>query len=592
MAGGGPAGGGTAGGGADAEKTHTILQAIELSDESDEEFEYEEIREEESDAEPLDDEEELNINRLLQERKPNRDAGEAGGDGNLAQVQQRPQVIDDFFRNFLTRYGMERSLEAFQAEWYELQQSGKLKDAQGLVVPDIYTKNQDLEDDVTVLRQELEKCRMVAKQAKQSWDKFRKERDFHRMHHRRVVQEKNRLIIDLRRLKKHYEQYEPTLTELRHKYEVAMKEKTLMRLERDRFLSKADSLQKQLTQVQFESKEEPLGVKELTAPESSRRTKKREAPWPSEDRQNPYATANFEPARVAEYKRTQVFKGHLGAISRVAFHPKIPVIATASDDHTWKMWTMPEGQLVLSGEGHRDWVSGIAFHPRGSLVATASGDCTTKIWDVTKERCKHTLTDHKQAVWGCAFHDGEDFFVTCSMDQTTKAYDLQSMRCRQTFRGHVDSVNHVTFRPYSSNVLTASGDKTVSLWDLRTGLCVQTFYGHNNACNQAVFNMRGDTIASCDSDGLVKLWDVRVVSEFCEIENGPHPANAADFDRSGKVLVIASGDTSIKTFNVEDRKWIINHEGHEDSVQDIAFEPQSNKYMISASSDATFALWS
>lgn len=31
------------------------------------------------------------------------------------------------------------------------------------------------------------------------------------------------------------------------------------------------------------------------------------------------------------------------AISRVAFHPKIPVVATACDDHTWKMWSMPEG---------------------------------------------------------------------------------------------------------------------------------------------------------------------------------------------------------------------------------------------------------
>merc|ERR1719265_1158143 len=72
-------------------------------------------------------------------------------------------------------------------------------------------------------------------------DKFRKERDFHRMHHRRVVQEKNRLIIDLKRLKRHYEQYEPTLTELRHKYEVAMKEKMLMSLERDRYSSKAES---------------------------------------------------------------------------------------------------------------------------------------------------------------------------------------------------------------------------------------------------------------------------------------------------------------------------------------------------------------
>merc|ERR1719156_172501 len=139
------------------------------------------------------------------------------------------------------KYGMKRSLDSFQTEWYEMQQSGKFKDSELQVV---------------LSRQELEKARMVADRAKQTWDKFRKERDFHRMHHRRVVQEKNRLIVDLKRLKRHYEQYEPTLTELRHKYEVAMKEKMLMRLERDRHSSKADSLQKQLSQVQLDKEEQ------------------------------------------------------------------------------------------------------------------------------------------------------------------------------------------------------------------------------------------------------------------------------------------------------------------------------------------------
>merc|ERR1711972_591013 len=165
------------------------------------------------------------------------------------------------------------------------------------------------------------------------------------------------------------------------------------------------------------------------------------------------------------------------------------------------------------------------------------------------------------------------------------------MKCRQTFRGHVDSVNYVAFQPYSNNLVTASGDKTVSMWDLRTGLCVQTFYGHSNAVNQAVFNLKGDTIASCDSDGIVKLWDVRVVSEYLQIDTGNHPANAATFDRSGKVLAIASGDASIKTFNVDEKAFIVNLEGHEDSVQDVAFEPLANKYLISASSDASFCMW-
>lgn len=51
------------------------------------------------------------------------------------------------------------------------------------------------------MRQELAAAREVAARASSTWDKFRKERDFHRMHHKRVAQEKNRLIADVKRLK-------------------------------------------------------------------------------------------------------------------------------------------------------------------------------------------------------------------------------------------------------------------------------------------------------------------------------------------------------------------------------------------------------
>merc|ERR1719333_1977920 len=153
-------------------------------------------------------------------------------------------------------------------------------------VPDCFMENRGLLEEVAMLRQEVEKARAVTATAKDSWDKFRKERDFHRMHHRRVVQEKNKLIVDLKRLKKHYEQYEPTLTELRHKYEVAMKEKMLMRLERDRFLARAESLQKQLAQAQYEGKE---GGEQAEDEGDKKRkgSKRQDAPWPIEDRTNP-----------------------------------------------------------------------------------------------------------------------------------------------------------------------------------------------------------------------------------------------------------------------------------------------------------------
>lgn len=60
---------------------------------------------------------------------------------------------------------------------------------------------QELEDEVSMLRRELNEARSVASAASATWDKFRKERDVHRMHHKRVAQEKNKLIADIKRLK-------------------------------------------------------------------------------------------------------------------------------------------------------------------------------------------------------------------------------------------------------------------------------------------------------------------------------------------------------------------------------------------------------
>jgi len=536
-------------------------------------YDYEELEADTSgDEETLDD-----FAKLLAETS----APAAAAEQDKSLVTQGAEVVDDYIRNFFTRHGLKRALDAFESEWYELQMVGKLgEDALTEVVPSEYQRTHNMHHQLVHLRQEVDKARFVAEKAKGTWDKFRKERDFHRMHHKRVVQEKNKLLVDLKRLKRHYEQYEPTLTELRHKYEVAMKEKMLMRLERDRLQAKCDSLQKQL--AQYEGKEEEK-------PQPTVKKKSKDSAWPPDDRPNPYLNMQLESCKT-EVKLQKTFKGHLGPIAKLALHPKLPVLGTASDDHTWKLWSMPQGELVMSGEGHKDWVSDLAFHPKGSLVATTSGDSTVKIWDMVQETCTYTFTDHPQPVWSCAFHDLGDFLVTCSMDHTAKIFDLGSMRCRQTLRGHVDSVNSVALQPFANSICTASGDKTVSLWDMRSGLCVQTFYGHANACNRAIFTTRGDAIASCDADGLVKLWDVRMVSEFLQIDSGRHPANGAAFDRAGKLLAIASGDATVKLFDLEKRQFLTALEGHSNAVNDVVVDP-AGKMILSAGSDCTFRTW-
>lgn len=72
-------------------------------------------------------------------------------------------------------------------------------------------------------------------------------------------------------------------------------------------------------------------------------TTKKFTPFPDDERPNPYQSQALEPY---SYKQLSLFKsyaGHSKAITRLAFHPKKSIIGTASDDFTWKIWTVPSG---------------------------------------------------------------------------------------------------------------------------------------------------------------------------------------------------------------------------------------------------------
>ena len=124
-----------------------------------------------------------------------------------SKVTYRHESTDDFVRNFLVRLGMTKTVETFQAEWYELRAKGKLKIEDTAPVPDVYLKNQELRDQVCSMRAELEKAQYDAQRARNTWDKLRREKEFHRMHHHRTQQEKQKLVGDIERLKKAHEQY-------------------------------------------------------------------------------------------------------------------------------------------------------------------------------------------------------------------------------------------------------------------------------------------------------------------------------------------------------------------------------------------------
>ena len=62
--------------------------------------------------------------------------------------------------------------------------------------------------------------RSCSRATQDQYVRLKKERDYHRMQHRRVLQEKAGLAVEAGRLRKHFASHEPLLQTLRKKYQV------------------------------------------------------------------------------------------------------------------------------------------------------------------------------------------------------------------------------------------------------------------------------------------------------------------------------------------------------------------------------------
>eukprot|EP00672_Neobodo_designis_P025106 CAMPEP_0174851516 /NCGR_PEP_ID=MMETSP1114-20130205/23229_1 /TAXON_ID=312471 /ORGANISM="Neobodo designis, Strain CCAP 1951/1" /LENGTH=579 /DNA_ID=CAMNT_0016086057 /DNA_START=65 /DNA_END=1804 /DNA_ORIENTATION=+ len=500
-----------------------------------------------------------------------------------ADLTRLPVVVDDFIRNFLVKHGLLQTLDSFELEWY--QRYGANPEDDSNLVPDVYLENARLVDRTAELERDVAKHREISRKAMTLWERVKKERDLHRMNHHRVMQEKSVLSKDLKRLQSHSLSIEPTVNELRQKYEQVQKEKMLLKLERDKLANRIQTLEENVRELE--------GPKDAGKTGKSTKSNAAGPAWPAENRPNPHLTsaAAKMPANAGSFACRQSFKAHAMAVTTVAVHPKKAVAASCSDDGTWRLSSLPQGEAIMSGEGHKDWIAGIAINPKGTMAATASGDKTVKLWDFGATACKHTCKGHTDGVWCVDFHDTGELVASGSLDHSTRVWDVVTGKCRQTLRGHVDAVNSVAWQPYSNQLYTASGDKTVSLWDARANFCAQTFYGHHNAVTKVAVPLRGDQLASCDADGNVILWDVRMIEQRQAFACGPHPANSVAFDKSGSLLAVASDDSTIKIISIADEK-VSTLKGHEDAVQCAVFDMATNGFLVSCGSDTTVRYWS
>ena len=125
-------------------------------------------------------------------------------------------------------------------------------------------------------------------------------------------------------------------------------------------------------------------------------------------------------------------QGHSSGVRSVAFHPSAPILATASDDKSAKLWRLNSdctgATCFATLQGHIDLVRSVAFHPSAPILVTGSNDDTAKLWrlnsDCTEATCVATLKGYNETVRYVAFHPSAPILAFASDAKFAKLWRL------------------------------------------------------------------------------------------------------------------------------------------------------------------------
>ncbi len=331
--------------------------------------------------------------------------------------------------------------------------------------------------------------------------------------------------------------------------------------------------------------------------------------------------------------------GHTDTVSDVEFSPDGTKLASASSDHTAKIWDFASGKELFTLKGHTDQVMQIKFSPNGKRVATASWDGTAKIWDVATGQVLMTLSGHTGRLADIQYSPDGKLLATVADDLMVKIWDAESGR--ELLSLPDASLFLVSFSPDGSKVALGYEDGTIKIWDIVRKQVIQTLSGgHETSANIVFFSPDGTKLVSNDYDNdIIFVWDLQSGEPLAQL-SGYYPAfdptgsllaswtnvgdlaiydtsnyqkiyafsghtaggNGTIFNQDGSLLATPNADGTIKILDMTNGRELFTLSGHAGGVGDAAFSPgcvrppespfaQCGQYLATASRDKTIKIW-
>uniref|UniRef100_A0A8C3LVM7 Striatin 3 n=1 Tax=Chrysolophus pictus TaxID=9089 RepID=A0A8C3LVM7_CHRPC len=332
------------------------------------------------------------------------------------------------------------------------------------------------------------------------------------------------------------------------------------------------------------------------------------------------------PANKDAFRKTwnpkYTLRSHFDGVRALAFHPVEPVLVTASEDHTLKLWnlqkTVPakksaslDVEPIYTFRAHIGPVLSLAISSNGEQCFSGGIDATIQWWNMPSPNVDPydtyepnvlagTLVAHTDAVWGLAYSGVKNHLLSCSADGTIRLWNPpEKMPCVCTYNGEKEhgiptSVDFIGCDP--AHMVASFNTGSTVIYDLETSQSVvmlssqvESGVQSNNHINKVVSHPTLPVTITAHEDRHIKFFDNKTGKMIHSMVAHLDAVTSLAVDPNGIYLMSGSHDCSIRLWNLDSKTCVQEITAHrkklDESIYDVAFHP-SKAYIASAGADA------
>jgi periodic tryptophan protein 2 len=205
------------------------------------------------------------------------------------------------------------------------------------------------------------------------------------------------------------------------------------------------------------------------------------------------------------------------------------------------VWEWKSETYVVKQQGHLFDLNTLAYSNDGALIATGGDDGKIKLWTTKNHLSFVTFADHTSKVTELKFIPKKNnTLLSASLDGTVRAYDLVKYRNFRVFQPNKPTQFTCLSVDSSSGDLVVAGSLdpfNIYVWSLRTATLVDVLNGHTGPISSLAFSPFGALLVSGSWDTTVRVWDIFERKGSVDALNHASEVLSVDFHPNSKEVI-------------------------------------------------------